>query len=241
MDVAADEKSLIDSPYNLSLLTLDDIIRLVRKDVGGYWCGGVAYTLYKAYKEAGFRAWVYHYGFHSALTHATTLVEVRDKIYLQDAYFNLEFLNSQKEPLAFFEVLSGLTGRRVAGAVSDEDWRDVHRSDQGKRQADWTAYHQSEDTRCKLRDDQIGQTCQVRTSLEGFAILHPLMSKTREALEELGWPAEIDYLLLYPFALYSDEKGYITDPNQLLEFHQIFTITRRLGGVIPIMSLRSDN
>ena len=44
VDVAADEKSLIDSPYNLSLLTLDDIILLVRKDVGGYWCGGVAYT-----------------------------------------------------------------------------------------------------------------------------------------------------------------------------------------------------
>jgi chromosome segregation ATPase len=59
-------------------------------DVGAD-AGQMAAALASLYREAGFEAWVFHFGRPPSFVHAVTLVRVSDAVLVQDAYFNRGF------------------------------------------------------------------------------------------------------------------------------------------------------
>lgn len=48
-----------------------------------------ALALWRAYRDAGLRSWIVHYGLPDRLTHSTNVVELDGLRSIQDAYFNV--------------------------------------------------------------------------------------------------------------------------------------------------------
>src|SRR5262249_1406472 len=86
-------------------LPLQEAYSLFDKTIGGVWCGGTAIMLSRVFKAAGFSSWLYNFGVIDGPSHVTTLVEVDGNIIVQDAYFNIEYVDDQGTPIPFDELV----------------------------------------------------------------------------------------------------------------------------------------
>jgi hypothetical protein len=111
IDLAASEATLLppDSAYN----NIDRLHRAFRKDAGGVFCAGTAWTMAELYRAFGFEAWMYSYGtLDPPVTHAVTLVRIGRTIVVQDAYLNYALTDTKRRPLDVRQALRLLRNRQ---------------------------------------------------------------------------------------------------------------------------------
>lgn len=207
-----------------------ELLAIYKANAGGVWCSGAAYTLQQAYSDAGYEAWVLSYGFQGSqsplLTHATTLVRVGDTIYLQDAYLNFDY------PVPFFEVLDQLrAGVAPKPRVSPGD-RDVLVLP-ARMSKSWAVAPGSP---CDGLAE--GFVCRSPANLtlllQRYMTMDPMGVATLDRLEELGFPRDLNYLLLFPFAIFDAKfpaKSYMTDPADSPLLQEIARHVRPDAGI----------
>lgn len=85
---------------------------------GGVNCAGYSYALMKLYKEFGYKAFSYHSGRLDGFNHVITLVEIDYKksrrLVIQDATFDVTYVDDNMEPYDFFEFLNMLKKRKYS-------------------------------------------------------------------------------------------------------------------------------
>ena len=178
-----DHLELFDQPASVGL-------ELVRRDAGGFWCGGAAVITRKIFEEEGARSWTYNFGVLGVMTHVTTIVEVDGEIYVQDSYFNFEFVQNDGTAMPFPQVIASLE-KGIAPAVLTE--RDYER--------DWV-YNGTEPKKSPLLNDQYrikGNHIIYRAPLTLDSIHESGFSKAGlDWLEERGYPRDLMFFMLFP-------------------------------------------
>jgi hypothetical protein len=192
---------LVELPWGASL---EDILRTFEAEEGGVWCAGAAFVLFKAYVERGLDAYSYFYGFPGGFTHVTTLVRIRDDLYLHDAYLNFAYAEPFFDLLR--EVADGRPPRAVIGrarrrpvlaaAVNTLGW-----FREGEGSSPW-------------RDSRPG--FRIYSAEMSLPTLHekyrePDLGEALDRVEAEGLPRDLTSLLLYPFGLTGSE-GWVDDP-----------------------------
>jgi hypothetical protein len=195
------EKFLIhDQVVNLPLKKAYTIFE--KEKVGGVWCGGTAIMLSRVYKAAGFNSWVYNFGAIDGPTHVTTLVEVDGGIILQDAYFNIEYVDAGM-PVPFLELISIIRKRAAPNPQTESSSRVVLFQDL----AEAKKVLGPETNKCQ--GEIAGVRCSAAISLSHYLDLDEERD-LYEFLESRGWPRQFEYLMLYPISvvsMYSDTVG----------------------------------
>lgn len=96
------------SPYEIYL-------KLLLKG-GGVNCAGYSYALMKLYREFGYKAFSYHSGRLDAFNHVITLVEItykgKKRLVIEDATFDVTYMDDNMEPYDFFTFLDTLEKRQ---------------------------------------------------------------------------------------------------------------------------------
>jgi hypothetical protein len=195
------EKFLIhDQVVNLPLKKAYTIFE--KEKVGGVWCGGTAIMLSRVYKAAGFNSWVYNFGAIDGPSHVTTLVEVDGGIILQDAYFNIEYVDAGM-PVPFLELISIIRKRAAPNPQTESSSRVVLFQDL----AEAKKVLGPETNKCQ--SEIAGVRCSAAISLSHYLDLDEERD-LYEFLESRGWPRQFEYLMLYPISvvsMYSDTVG----------------------------------
>jgi hypothetical protein len=161
-------------------------------------------VLFKAYIERGFDAHVLSFGLPDGFKHATTLVRIRDDLYLHDAYLNFAYAEPFFDLLR--EVADGRPPRAVIGrarrrpvlaaAVNTLGW-----FREGEGSSPW-------------RDSRPG--FRIYSAEMSLPTLHekyrePDLGEALDRVEAEGLPRDLTSLLLYPFGLTGSE-GWVDDP-----------------------------
>jgi hypothetical protein len=192
---------------------------------GGVWCGGAATALQRLYQLFGFEAWAVNTGsLEGRGSHVVTLVRIEhrgeQRIIVQDAYFNLTFVDAEtREPVEYLQLVQRLAaGDHASIAVRSPDYRDMPQwpsarvpADQrhGQSAAEIAAspcfWVMEEAFDSKLHPDGLLEFVSPRR-LDKFLArrCHDAEGKTIKELawlEEQGHPPEIIYLFLYPLGM----------------------------------------
>lgn len=156
----------------------------------GVWCGGAGSILAYLYHKLGYKSWIYGYGQEDGLTHVVTLVLVKGRLYLEDAYFNLAYMDSHHKPLSFFQLLYHLKkgikpviaeGKHLCvrlGVVSSRFYPRCHFASVGGISYRRYSYYNFIKIWSKMRSLRIKRTVNL--------------------LKERGYPVDYEYLLLVP-------------------------------------------
>ena len=79
---------------------------------GATMCKGYAYALMKLYQMYGFESYIFGFGNRQVMTHAVTLVRIKHKeriiLAIQDATFDITYIDSNGIPFDFFDLLKTL-------------------------------------------------------------------------------------------------------------------------------------
>jgi hypothetical protein len=111
--LASTRESLLDQE-SLATAPLEECISRMESNTGGVWCHGVSLLLTRIYTAADIPSYVHNYGLPDPLyCHAVNLVEVDGDLYMQDAYFNVEYVDAAGQPVAYCEQLAALGRRKV--------------------------------------------------------------------------------------------------------------------------------
>lgn len=174
---------------------LPDVFRAFDRNEGGVWCSGAAVILMRLYIDAGYRAWKYDYGAGSPVSHSATLVEVDGDVYLQDAYFNTDYVHEDGQPFPFFDVLQRLKDRRPP----------ILRQHRGHRRGlfvseanarEWVGSEAPAAVPVTLAPGRI--LCQFPMTFAGYLAGYFESPKVAAWLAAAGYPNDWSYLLLHP-------------------------------------------
>jgi multisubunit Na+/H+ antiporter MnhB subunit len=85
------------------------------KDEGAVWCQGTAWALMRLYEAYGYEAYCLGVDIPGVMTHAMTLVRIshdgRSILTIQDATFDIGYVDSDGEPYDYFDLLSVVENR----------------------------------------------------------------------------------------------------------------------------------
>ncbi|HEY4712608.1 MAG TPA: bZIP transcription factor [Dehalococcoidia bacterium] len=86
------------------------------KDECAVWCLGTAWALMRLYEAYGYEAYCLGVGIPGGMTHAMTLVRISHNgsgiLTVQDATFDISYVNSNGEPYDYFDLLTVVKNRR---------------------------------------------------------------------------------------------------------------------------------
>ena len=212
---------------NLQDVSRENLIKVFTRfsaDVEGVWCAKTADVLSLVYRHLGYEAWTLHYGFRgpNLVTHAVTLVRTGSRIVVQDAYFNITYVNDSGDPLDLFDIAERLRNKNPPQYSFGENmFKDMHRQNAGLisrlsatplTSPSFPFYGRGKPMQVKVLDDQ---RIIIRAVFDPLAYqasinrpTHP-DHETMTRLREAGYPAELIYLLLYPIGL--SYEGKYTD------------------------------
>jgi hypothetical protein len=176
---------------------------------GGVWCGGTAIMLSRLYKAAGFNSWVYNFGAIDGPSHVTTLVEVDGEIILQDAYFNIEYVDAGM-PVPFLELISSIRNRAAPTPQTEPSSRIVLFQDLAE------AEKVIGPGTNKCQTEIAGVRCSAAISLSHYLDLDEERD-LYEFLESRGWPRQFEYLMLYPISVVSMYSDTVAQAQSLLD------------------------
>ena len=101
-----------DASFDFYNRSAAEILEAFFQDRGGVWCGGAAHALRKLYEVFGFQASTIDSGKPYVMTHAVTLVRIRDagmeKTVIQDPTLNLTYVIGGGEPYDYYALLTAL-------------------------------------------------------------------------------------------------------------------------------------
>lgn len=199
--------------YPLHLMAVDRCFDLMFRNVGGYFCSGVAHLLQKTYVELGYNSWVLHYGEPGMPYHSTTLIEVDNEIYIQDAYFNCTYVDKQEIEVDIKKLLWNLARGNPSQMREIKSYRKVlHPGTKRFYETNWSLQNMAADTMQRL-----SEKCYVVRSWTRFVdYVTYFESHTKRAYQFLkrhSFPENVHFMLLFPHAVTSN-VGYTDNPDQ---------------------------
>jgi hypothetical protein len=192
-------------------------LRVFDADRHGAACGDAAWFLLRVYEAFGLESYIYNYGLDgTGATHVLTLVRVGSELVAQDAYFDQSIRDASGARIAFVDVIARLRSGRhdslrfvaerpfpTRDVLLAEDVFDGIRDDLGVPGTSTSGVHD-----CEHR----GGFWHCRDSLYTYASAHlrePAFDTVgMSTLAADGWPANLDYLMLYPIGVTSETDGW---------------------------------
>ena len=167
----------------------------------GVSSAGAALALWRACSEHGLRAWCYRFGFPGSLTQTVTIVEIDGALQIHDAFFNLSY------PSGLYEVLSSLRGgEAVAGKREVRDRKNYIMDP--TREPSGTARWLEEHADRELEPADGLRRFELLWDPEAFAATHPAIDPVFRDLAARGYPADPQFSMLHPVAVFDGTKWH---------------------------------
>ena len=206
------------------------------KNDGGVLCAGSALMLHGAYRDLGYNAYIFSYGFENTLTHTVVLVEINGELYLQDAHYNYSF----RKPLfdILKDLINGITPEYYHGMP---EFRDVHYKSIESMHHSWTFDGNDPYQNCIYDGEKY--ICRSVNTYNLFLDRYN-MEATNSILVYLGHPPNFSYALLYPIWLASSDgytESYDSPLHNGLLGKMAKYINEQSGGKIDPIIVRAQN
>jgi len=167
----------------------------------GLSSAGAALALWRAYSEHGLRAWCYQFGFPETLTLTVTIVEIDGVLQVHDAFFNFSY------PCGLHDVLGSLrNGEAVTGKGTAQD-RKLYIMDPA-REPSGTARWLEEHADRELEPVDGLRRFELFWNQEAFAATHPAIERVFRDLATRGYPADLQFSMLHPVAVFDGTKWH---------------------------------
>ncbi len=167
----------------------------------GVSSAGAALALWRAYSEHGLRAWCYQFGFPETMTQTVTIVDIDGVLQVQDAFFNL------RHACGLYEVLESLrNGEAVAGKRAAQD-RKIYIMDPA-REPGGTARWLEEHANRELESEDGLRRFELFWNHEAFVATHPAIERVFRDSAARGYPADLQFLMLHPVAVFDGTKWH---------------------------------
>jgi hypothetical protein len=167
----------------------------------GVSSAGAALALWRAYSERGLRAWCYRFGFPESLTQTVTIVDIDGVLQIHDAFFNLSYSSG------FYDVLGSLRdGEAVTGERAVRD-RKIYIMDPA-REPKGTAHWLEEHADRELEPVNGLRRFELLWDRQAFAATHPAMEPVFRDLASRGYPADLQFSMLHPVAVFDGTKWH---------------------------------
>ena len=162
---------------------------------------GAALALWRACSEHGLRAWCYRFGFPESLTQTVTIVDIDGVLQVHDAFFNLSY------PCGLYEVLGSLrSGEAVTGKREVRD-RKIYIMDPA-REPSGTARWLEEHADRELEPVDGLRRFELLWNPEAFVATHPAIEPVFRDLAARGYPADLQFSMLHPVAVFDGTKWH---------------------------------
>ncbi|HEY1432114.1 MAG TPA: hypothetical protein VGF39_10890 [Stellaceae bacterium] len=178
-----------------------DMAAILQNGLLGVSSSGAALALWRACSESGLRAWCYQFGFPESLTQTVTIVDIDGVLQIHDAFFNLSY------PLGLYEVLASLrNGEAVTGkrAVRDRKIYIMDPAREPNRAARWLKEHADGE----LEPVDGLRRFELLWNPEAFVATHPAIDAMFRDLESRGYPADLQFSMLHPIAVFDGKKWH---------------------------------
>ena len=167
----------------------------------GVSSAGAALALWRAFREHGLRAWCYEFGSPDILTRTVTVVDVDGVLQIHDAFFNLSYSSGLYSALALLRNAEALTLKREARDrkiyIMDPD-----REPSGA--ARWLQEHAEREI------EPVGRLRRFELHWDetAFGATHPAVERLLGDLTTRGYPADLQYAMLHPVAVFDGTKWH---------------------------------
>ncbi|HEX9534698.1 MAG TPA: hypothetical protein VF924_04450 [Stellaceae bacterium] len=162
---------------------------------------GAALALWRACSEQGLRAWCYRFGFPESLTRTITIVEIDGVLQIHDAFFNLRY------PSGLYDVLASLRNGEavtVKRAVRDRKIYIMDPAREPSRTARWVQEHADRE----LEPTNGLRRFELLWDPDAFAATHPAIEPVFRDLAARGYPADPQFSMLHPVAVFDGTKWH---------------------------------
>jgi hypothetical protein len=167
----------------------------------GVSSAGAALALWRACSEHGLRAWCYRFGFPESLTQTVTIVDIDGVLQIHDAFFNLSYPSGLDDVLGSLRNGEAVTVKR---AVRD---RKIYLMDPARepgRTARWLEEHAYRE----LEPVDGLRRFELLWDRDAFAATHPAMEPGLRDLAARGYPADPQFSMLHPVAVFDGTKWH---------------------------------
>jgi hypothetical protein len=167
----------------------------------GVSSAGAALALWRACSEHGLRAWCYRFGFPESLTQTVTIVDVDGVLQIHDAFFNLSY------PSGLYDVLASLRNGEtvsVKRAVRDRKVYIMDPAREPSRTARWLQEHADRE----LEPVDGLRRFELLWDPEAFVAARPAIEPVFRDLAARGYPADPQYSMLHPVAVFDGTKWH---------------------------------
>lgn len=177
----------------------------IQSSRSGVWCTGAAVVLARLYEELGYKTQIIAWGSQSRLGHTQVLVQVRGDWYLQDAYFDFDYVDEHGRPLPYTEVLRRFKSGNPASIRQDLDER-IGLFSSLKNAAEYVPPLYQNNIDCVKRDE--AYACDVTMTVSRFLESWFQRAALEKFLGDAGLPKDRpDYLSLYPTGVWETRRG----------------------------------
>ncbi len=102
---------------------LESALKILSDSDDGLWCLGTSTVLAELYTALGYDTSVISWGANSALAHTQVLVKAQGEWYMEDAYFNYDYVGQDNAPLPYSAVLEAFRRGQPPRVRQDLDQR----------------------------------------------------------------------------------------------------------------------
>jgi hypothetical protein len=162
---------------------------------------GAALALWRAYSEHGLRAWCYRFGFPESLTRTVTVVDIDGVLQIHDAFFNLSY------PSGLYDVLGSLRNGEAVTAKRELRDRKIYIMDPA-REPSRTARWLEQQADRELEPGDGLRRFELLWDPEAFAATHPAIEPVFRDLAARGYPADPQFSMLHPVAVFDGSKWH---------------------------------
>jgi hypothetical protein len=226
--------------------TTDQMYQSFTADETGVWCTGSALFLSRIYKQTGYRAWILSYGlWPDLMTHASTIVEIQTedgpKLIIQDSYFNFTVVGQEGHPMDVREVISVLADHRVDDLVFRHseplDKEIIVTAEQAeKAQTEGRIIWVDVEKGSCEANDQGNHRCRVTSAtFQNLIERHKVSAATLDAFEERGLPRQMEYLMVFPYDIFTPSDDYFSDPTENPLLAEVFEAS---GGYAEVLDIQ---
>jgi hypothetical protein len=204
---------------------------------GGLFCSGIAFLLYQVYQALGFTAGVLDFGDPQTVSHSVTMVRIAGQVFLQDAYFNLEYQNEGGEPLSTSCIYQRLAdGNTACIGEGDNKERYVHFG--AFPTGSWTLYTTNVEMAHPIELGPKHIVCKCRTSIQAFSLKYYKFEDGMNLLGEQGYPRNMQFFLLHPYGVYEADR-YISEPSESMLFRPVEEVMKNKKVHWPMSKIKT--
>jgi hypothetical protein len=160
-----------------------------------------AIALWRACSERGLRAWCYRFGFPKSLIQTVTIVDIDGALQIHDAFFNLRY------PSGLYDVLGSLRSGEAVSAKREVRDRKICIMDPASEPVS-TARWLEEHADRELEPVDGLRRFELLWNPEAFIATHPAIEAAFHDLAARGYPADLQFSMLHPVAVFDGTKWH---------------------------------